>query len=119
MKYVYGTLAMIAISIVMACIGNYFDIDLKYLAGSFGMLAYLIILTKPYKKDNLNNYIVYQVAIISDDNNNIELENVVRNVVAINENEAIGKFLMSTSHLKFKTRLNPAVSKLDKLIKVF
>jgi len=67
----------------------------------------------------MKTFIVYQMQIDSEEriglNNNVLMSTVVRRVDANSEEEAIGKFVLGTNHIKAQRKLNIECAALSEL----
>lgn len=69
-----------------------------------------------------NRFLCYQLTVVSEEFDesatDIQMDVIIRNIGAKNKEEAIGKFIKHTQHIKAIKKLNPVCFLLGNLIKI-
>ena len=124
MKYLYGIFAMFFVTALMAYLQRFTSFDIMYIAGSWSMLAYLIIIGRykapvSSKEDTiLKEFLVYQIIVTKDQIYDTRVNCLIRRVLAKNNNEAIGVFSEETKLIECKKKLSIDCIELNNLIKL-
>lgn len=70
----------------------------------------------------MKTFICTQAIVVSEESfgnsNSIVIGNIIRKVFANNVNEAIGKFVMNTSSISCKQRLNIVCNEIDEILTI-